>query len=79
MVSGIITTSKRRQTRQYEVWLVGTDKEIYRVTVARSRARDTLTTARYVISRALKVNGKDYYSLGNRRVNGEWITEWVKK
>jgi hypothetical protein len=74
----LISLTLISRDRKHETWLLTTGTEIHRVKTERSRARDTLTTLRYVINRTLKLNSTDYIFLGNRRFNGMWLTEWFK-
>lgn len=75
----MITVHKRSNGRTTDQWVLTHNGAIYNVTTEHSRNRDTLTTLRYLINRTLKVNTEDYIFLGNRRVEGIWITEWMLK
>jgi hypothetical protein len=74
----LITVRQTLRTTKYQDWIVTRADKIYALRTARVRSRDTLTTLRYVINLTLKLNTSDYRFLGNRRVSGFWITEWME-
>lgn len=75
---GLITLHRLSNGLKYSDWIVSDGTQIYSLRTERVYKQDTVTTLRYVINRALKLNSDDYMFLGNRLVSGKWITEWMR-
>ena len=75
---GLITVTLIKKSQHIKAWLVECDGELKSVTTSNRYRKDVTQTVRYAINKALRLDDSDYMFLGNKHVNGQWITEWMR-
>jgi hypothetical protein len=74
----LITLTLTSRTTRYETWLIAHHNTLHSVRTERNQNRRSIDNLRYVICRTLKLNSAQFRFIGNRRINGQWITEWIE-
>lgn len=75
----MIRLHKTLDTQRTEFWIIEYKGQMHRIATIKNRQRRGLENLRYVICRTLKINATQFIFLGNVRVNGNWVTEWMMK
>ena len=73
----LITAHLIKKLQHVRLWNVTYGDQIYTVTTSNRYRLDGVLTIRYAINKALKLDSSQYMFLGNKRINGNWITEWM--
>lgn len=75
----MITMHKLTQTRLTETYLIDWNGTLHTTKIVKHPKRRGIDNLRHAICRTLKINKDQFVFLGNRRVNGNWVTEWMMK
>lgn len=78
MAPGLVTVTLIKKSQHIKTWLVDYNGELKSVTTSNRYRKDVTQVIRYAINKALTLDDNDYMFLGNKRVNGQWVTEWVR-
>lgn len=72
-----LTLALQSRTRATEEYLIEYNSELINVTVKRHPKRRGIDNLRHAICKTLKLNSSEFRFIGNRRINGQWVTEWI--